>query len=199
MVGIAVCAAACAIAPHSPAATNNMAVNTVPIVQLAPSDLGREVSVQQQLSIERYLPAQSDNTMVNRNSHFLQAVLNVNNHELNLVALAYGVRVMTFMWDGQRYTEERHPMLPKEVDAQHIVRDIQLTYWPLLALVKHFPAEWHLMEQDNKRVLSKNGITMVVIQYSNMQDKFNGTADLENMAERYHLHIASTLEATTSE
>jgi hypothetical protein len=144
-------------------------------LQLAPAELGVAIALQQHLTIER-----------NGKTDEMDAALEVDAAQLQLVGLALGQRVLSLTYDGKTMTSWRHFMLPQQVRAEDILEDLQLTLWPLASIQKALPAGWHIVDQDLRRSLYLDDTLVCVISYSAMP-RWSGTVQLENL--RYHYHI----------
>jgi len=158
--------ASCATAPPPPARLG---------LQLAPAELGEEISLQQHLTIER--DGKTDQ---------LDAALEVDANALQLVGLAFGQRVLSLQYDGKKMATWRHFMLPEQVRAEDILEDIQLTLWPIEAIRKALPPGWHIDDVGLQRSLYMGDKLICAIRYSAMP-RWSGTVTLENF--RYHYTI----------
>ena len=161
----------------------------LPALKLAPASLGASLSLAQRLTV-RELPGGAGNTA----ERSIDVQLQVDAQALRLAAFALNQRVLMIVWDGRELQVQRHPMLPAEVDAARVLRDIQLCYWPAEAVRAALPAGWTLQDERSRRVLSNEQDPQVVIDYS-AEPRWQGRAELDNRAERYRLSIESTTAA----
>lgn len=161
---------ACATKPPIPARLN---------LQLAPIDLGESIALQQHLTVER-----------NGKIDELDAALEIDSTHLELVGLAFGQRVLTVNYDGNKLSSWRHFMLPTQVRAEDILEDIQLTLWPLESIQKALPPGWHIKDSSLRRTLTMGDDVVCVINYSSMP-RWGGTVKLENVRYHYSLIIQS--------
>lgn len=148
-------------------------------LQLTPAELGTSIALQQHLTVER-----------NGKIDELDAALEVDPEQLQLVGLALGQRVLSLQYDGQKLTEWRHFMLPEQVRAEDILEDIQLTLWPLKTIQKALPAGWRIEDDGLQRNLYKDNVLVCQINYSSMP-RWSGTVKLENFRYHYSLMIQS--------
>lgn len=148
-------------------------------LQLAPAELGESIALQQHLTVER-----------NGKIDELDAALEIDNQQLQLVGLAFGQRVLSLSYDGKKITAWRHFMLPEQVRAEDILEDIQLTLWPLDAIRKTLPLGWRIEDNDLQRTLYKGDDVIYRINYSSMP-RWSGTVKLENLRYHYSLVIQS--------
>lgn len=148
-------------------------------LRLAPADLGQAISVQQHLLVER--GGRIDE---------LDAALEADATHLTLVGLAFGQRVLSIDYDGQHFAEWRHVMLPKQVRAEDVLQDLQLTLWPLAPLQAALPPGWRVEDDGLLRTLSLDGAVVATLRYSTMP-RWSGTVVLDNLRYRYRLTIQS--------
>src|SRR6476646_7254747 len=116
----------------------------LPQPRLAPAAMRISASLEQRLTVER--------TPVGRPvaTRSLDTLLEIDAMGLRMAAFALGQRVLTLAWDGRNLVSERHPLLPAEVDAAYVLRDIQWMYAPLQALQSVLPPGWQLQEVGNE-------------------------------------------------
>ncbi|MES2740479.1 MAG: DUF3261 domain-containing protein [Pseudomonadota bacterium] len=164
--------AGCASAPPAPAPARLG-------LRLAPAALGHSISVQQHLRVER--GGRIDE---------LDAALEVDPGQLDLVGLALGQRVLSLHYDGKELSTWRHFMLPAQVRAEDVLEDMQLTLWPAAAIQAALPAGWRIEEQGMRRTLSLDGVPVTRIDYS-AHPRWSGTVVLENLRYHYRLTIQS--------
>ena len=153
-------------------------------LQLSPASLGTSISLQQHLTVER--DGRSDQ---------LDTVLEIDPEQLNLVGLAFGQRVMTLQYDGKELKTWRHLMLPKQVQGEDVLRDIQLTLWPVAAIRAALPAGWELQESDTagmRRTLLQDHQVVTQIDYPDRK-AWGGTVILTNLRYHYKLTILSVV------
>lgn len=150
-------------------------------LRLAPAALGRSLSLQQHLTVER--EGRTDQ---------LDTALEIDAGHLDLVGLAFGQRVMSLHYDGRELTVWRHFMLPKQVQGDDVLQDVQLTLWPADAIRQALPAGWELRESEGQRTLLLGGETIAVIDYPDRK-AWGGTVILTNLRYRYKLTIQSVV------
>lgn len=156
----------------------------IPQPRLSPQAMGAVVSVAQRLTLVRAPPGHPAQT------RSLETLLELDATSLRMASFALGQRVLTLTWDGSVLTSERHPLLPAEVDAAYVLRDIQWMYAPLDNLRRVLPPGWQLDEVDRQRVLSHDAQAVLVIHYDN-DSRWTGRSQLDNRLEGYSLTIES--------
>lgn len=145
-------------------------------LKLAPASLGATISLQQHLRVER--EGRSDD---------LDAALEVDADHVELVGLALGQRVMSLNYDGKEIKSWRHLLLPRQVQAEDVLQDLQLTLWPVEAIRTALPAGWRMTEQGLRRQLYQDETLVLQIDYSEPV-RWSGTVTLQNL--RYHYRLA---------
>lgn len=146
---------------------------------LPPASFGQTLSLQQRVTVER--AGRSDT---------LDAVLDITPEQLTLVGLALGQRVLTLGYDGSKFNETRHPMLPDNVRGADILSDIELALWPAEAIRAALPAGWSLADDTTERVLSQHGRIVASIRYT-ANPRWQGRIELNNQQYGYRLTILS--------
>jgi hypothetical protein len=148
-------------------------------IKLAPSALESTISVQQHLKVER--KGRIDE---------LDAAVEVDPQQVQMVGLAFGQRVLSLNYDGKELTSWRHMMLPKEVRAEDVLEDMQLTLWPAEAIARSLPPGWRIEDAGLSRTLSLDGAVVATITYTQMP-RWSGTVTLDNLRYDYRLTIES--------
>ena len=152
-------------------------------LQLSPASFGESISLTQHLKVERHGKIDE-----------LDAALEIDNEQLNIVGLAFGQRVLSIHYDGKSMQTWRHFMLPKELKEKDVLEDIQLTLWPEQALRNALPQDWTLLEQTleqgHDRLLYHGEQLIIRIHYSE-QKRWAGSVSLENLIYQYRLNIQS--------
>lgn len=171
LISLVLLASACATKPAPQQARLGL--------KLAPATLGASIARQQHLTVER-----------DGRINDLDAALEVDPEQLQLVGLAFGQRVLSLSYDGKELTSWRHVMLPSQVRAEDVLEDLQLTLWPKDAIAKELPAGWTIEDEGLRRTLYMNGEVVTVINYSTMP-RWTGTVVLQNMRYQYRLTIQS--------
>jgi hypothetical protein len=167
----AVALASCTGTPYEPPARLGL--------KLPPSVLESPISLHQQLVIERQGRIDT-----------LDAALEVDGRQLELVGLAMGQRVFSLSYDGRDLTAWRHPMLPPELREEDVLEDLQLTIWPAAAIEAALPAGWRIEEHGRRRALLLNDTPVVLIDYSG-EPRWLGRIAINNLRYQYRLLIFS--------
>lgn len=160
--------AACAHLPKTTA-------QALPPLRLAPSALGCELALRQQLQFRFGAQARA-----------LDALLEADAGEVRLLVQALGQSGVQLHWDGRELQQQRASWLPPAVRGERVLDDLQFTLWPAAAIRAVLPAGWTLEEQTGRRVLRQAGSDWLVARRIDAQ-----TLELENHAEGYALRVAS--------
>ncbi|EIJ46050.1 hypothetical protein GWL_30780 [Herbaspirillum sp. GW103] len=150
-------------------------------LRLSPAALGQSISLQQHLTVER-------GSRVDQ----LDTALEIDAGHVDLVGLAFGQRVMSLHYDGQRLQVWRHALLPSQVQGEDVLQDVQLTLWPTEAIRQALPEGWELREAQAQRTLLLHGETIAVIDYPD-QRRWGGKVILNNLRYHYKLTIQSVV------
>jgi hypothetical protein len=150
-------------------------------VMLSPKTLGSAISVQQHLQVIR-----------DKDVKQLDAVLEVDAQHLTLIGLAVGQRMFTLDYDGKQLHTWRHPLLPAMIRGEDILRDIQLTLWPIAEITKALPVGWTMIEKKRIRILLQKNIPVMEIYYSG-DSRWQGQIHLKNNQYHYQLIIDSQI------
>lgn len=150
----------------------------LPKLQLAPSSLGHEASLQQKLDFR-----------FGEQRRELDALLEVDAGEVRLLVQAMGQSGVRLAWDGENLVEQRAPWLPPAVRGQRVLDDLQFALWPLEAIRAALPPGWRVVEADGeRRLLDAQGRAWLV---SRSEEGF-GNLQLQNLAEGYELGVRSS-------
>lgn len=174
--------AACAQTAAPPPAAS------LPALRLSPASFGGSLSVVQRLTVQQ-LPAAARRPPPEQS---LEGQLEIEPGELRLAAFALNQRVLMLRWDGLALQTQRHALLPAEVDAERVLRDVQLVYWPLAAVAAALPPGWTVADAHSQRRLSFGDQVQVLIDYAGLP-RWQGRAELDNRREGYRLTIESSL------
>jgi hypothetical protein len=148
-------------------------------LKLAPAALGASISLQQHLTVER--DGRIDE---------LDAALEVDAEQVNLVLLALGRRALTVHYNGETLDAWRDPRFPSELRVEDVLEDLQLTLWPMEAIRQALPPGWQIEENGFRRVLSLDNAPVMTIEYSGAP-RWLGKIVLANLRYRYRLTIDS--------
>jgi hypothetical protein len=153
----------------------------LPTLRLSPASLGHDLALQQQLQVS-----------VGDKTQSLDALLEVDAHELRLGVQALGQSALTLHWDGKELQQQRADWLPPTLGGDRVLFDLQLVFWPADAIRAALPADWSLEEAAGERQLLHAGTEIVSVNYL-----AENHAVLQQVRDGYRLDVTSTpAEAT---
>jgi len=116
-------------------------------------------------------------------------VLELNERGLVLVAFTeLGQRLFTLEYRSRHHVVDRGPMLPKSFDADLVLADLQLVYWPLGLLQASSRDGWSVVEPisgNERRLLHDNDVVAIVHRSA------NGAIDISRPTLGYHMTIVA--------
>lgn len=171
LLALSLCLLACCGLAPDPAARIGL--------RLAPVTLGRSLSLQQHLMVERQ--GRIDE---------LDAALEVDAERVELVGLALGQRMLALRYDGRALESWRHPLVPEQLRGEDVLEDLQLTLWPVDVIRNALPSGWSIEDVGARRTLSLAGEPVLVIDYRG-EPRWNGKIELNNLRYQYRLTIDS--------
>jgi hypothetical protein len=177
VLAVVVMSAACASGPFSPQVVRNPAPLRLTLA-LAPDALGCSVAVQQQLMVQA--PGQP--------TQALDALLEVDAHNVRLALFHMGQRMGILLWDGQQLQTQLSRWWPAQLPPAQVLSDMQLALWPASAVVQALPEGWVLEEkgQGPTRHLAFQGQERITIQAVGAQ-----AFDIRYAPAAWQLHVAS--------
>ena len=152
LLSVATLLAACAGAPASPS-PGSATSDAVLSLRLTPAALGREMALQQRLDFFHGERRES-----------IEAMVEVDAGSVRVVMHAQGQVALRLDWDGHTLNQTRADWLPPVLDAERVLDDLQLVYWPAAAIKERLPAGWHLVDTPgSRRLLQDGGIVATVV------------------------------------
>jgi len=178
--------AACAptSTPTTPLAPPS-AGSPAPVLRLSPAALGRDLTLQQRISVRYRTPAGEE-------TREIQSLLQADATHTRLAAIA-GAQVLARLdWDGQTLNVSRAPWAPAELMPERILSDLQLALWPTSAIEQALPPDWTLEATPQARRLRYRDTTVVEVLFP-----ADGAIDLVQYRDGYALTIRPLPETTT--
>lgn len=146
---VALVVSACATTPKPPPPAPDF------LLKLPPAGLGREVSLNQRITMVRDGDRKS-----------FDALLEVDAAEVRVALIAMGQTLGTLTWDGKRFTSRVSTHVPPVVTAERIITDVQLAWWPEAEVRGALPEGFTLTEQPGTRALLKDGQPFVTVTWT---------------------------------
>ncbi len=144
-------------------------------LRLEPAALGRDLALQQRMSVTAQGRTQQ-----------LDVVLEVDREAVRLAVLDLGQTVARLEWDGRELKETRAAGWPAAVSGARVLTDLQLVYWPLEAIRPALPDGWSVqVDGAGRTVRSQTGVAWRV------RYPTPGTAELENIGAGYVLRLVN--------
>jgi hypothetical protein len=144
-------------------------------LRLSPASLGRELVVQQRMTVKAYGRSQQ-----------LDVAIEADVEAVRLAVLAFGQTVARVDWDGRELRESAMRGFPPGVTGSLLLRDVQLVYWPLDAIQSALPLGWTVQGDRVARELRYGGQPMIRVRYPAA-----GAAELDNLTARYQVRLES--------
>jgi hypothetical protein len=173
VAAVALALAGCALPPRPRSLPEPFAL------RLSPASLGRELSLQQRLTVTAYGQSQQ-----------MDVALEVDAQAVRLAVLAYGQTVARVDWDGRNLQESRAPGWPAAVTGGRVLSDLQLVHWPADAIRAGLPIGFSLQEDGQGRAVSLGKMTIARVRYP-----APGSAEVENVLAHYRLRLDAWPEA----
>ena len=148
-------------------------------LRLSPASLGRELSLQQRMTVTVYGHAQQ-----------MDVALEVDAQAVRLAVLAFGQTMARLEWDGRELQETRAPGWPPAVTGSRVLSDLQLVHWPADAIRAGLPMAYTLDATAQERVLRVGNVALARVRYP-----APGAAEVENVVARYRLRLEPWPEA----
>ncbi|MCW5220045.1 DUF3261 domain-containing protein [Verminephrobacter aporrectodeae subsp. tuberculatae] len=148
---LAALAALAGCAPLSPSPPLP-AMPAMPLLRLAPSSLGREWAVVQQLDVQAGGQKRS-----------FEVALEVDARSVRVACMQWGHTVARLDWDGRQLDQSLAPGWPDAVSAERVLSDLQLVWWPAAAVRAALAPGWLLTESAQTRELSYGGRTVASV------------------------------------
>lgn len=160
----------------------------IPTVLPTCSDLTQSFNAYQHIHVE----ANRYNTESKTND--FEAMISADQKGMKIAVMAMGMKVWNIDFDGMVITEERSEHLPEALEAQYMVRDIALAYWPSRDLKPQLK-DWTLVEGDRTRLIYAPGEEkpIISIEYRKGAAPLSGDGEVifENHLHHYRLTIQS--------
>ncbi len=128
-----------------------------------------------------------------RDANF-EAYLATNSREVKLSILFMSHRAWDINFNGEMIFEERESLVPQELQAAHLLRDITLSYWPENAIERQSKTLNVVDSKNTRKVLDRvTGETLIDVRYESGASATNpvGRIVLDNHKEQYKLIIDS--------
>lgn len=120
----------------------------------------------------------------------LLCVLELDQKHIAIAGLSTdGISLFNLNYDGKKLVLDKSPLLPVNFSPEHIIKDLQLVYWPVSELQKILPPAWRLEADSRHRRLYFNNEKNVEVDYLQPDAVWPKTVELTNHRYHYQLHI----------
>ncbi|MBA3580866.1 MAG: DUF3261 domain-containing protein [Gammaproteobacteria bacterium] len=133
---------------------------------LSSNSLGETRNAQQHL-VGHYSAHRFTKDKSQAQKHEMLALIEATPDVITLVGMSgLGNRILTIRLSGEDFTVDRSPLLPAQLDAFYVLRDIQFCFWPEQALRdKLEPNGWRIETTPNSRAFYKKNQLITQVQY----------------------------------
>jgi len=153
---------------------------TVPQL-LSPAALGAQLQLNQTLVSE-----------VDGKRQQILIALKVTQQQMLMLGLSVeGQRLFTLNYDGLSLQQKSLSSIAKKLDGEHIMRLVQLAYWPAEALRLSYGKNYQLIELENQRRLMHYGDKIITIDY-NDEPPWRGSITIVHHQQELKLKITTT-------
>lgn len=145
------------------------------LMLLSPASLGHDLALQQRLTLH-----------AGKASQDFDALLEVDSLELRLSVQVMGQSALALRWDGKQLRQQRAYWVPATLQAEHVLSDLQLVFWPAESVRSALPAGWTLLETSHGRQMMQASAQRATVRYLEP-----GHVVLERFEPSYRLDIVS--------
>jgi hypothetical protein len=142
-------------------------------LRLSPASLGRELALQQHMTVSAHGRAQQ-----------MDVAIEVDADAVRMAVMDFGQTVARLEWDGRTLNESRARGWPDSVTGARVLSDLQLVHWPLEAIRGALPAGWSVDLEGGARIVRYRDAPMVRVRYPAA-----GMAELDNLTSGYQLRL----------
>jgi hypothetical protein len=141
-------------------------------LRLSPASLGRELALQQHMTVSAHGRAQQ-----------MDVAIEVDADAVRMAVMDFGQTVARLEWDGRTLNESRARGWPDSVTGARVLSDLQLVHWPLEAIRGALPTGWSVEMEGGARIVYRDA-PMVRVRYPAA-----GMAELDNLVAGYQLRL----------
>lgn len=168
--------------------------STVEEAIIIPTVLPTCSNLTQSFNAYQHIHVEADRYNAESKTNDFEAMITADKKGMKIAVMAMGMKVWNIDFDGMVITEERSEHLPEALEAQYMVRDIALAYWPSRDLKPQLK-DWTLVEGDRTRLIyapgEENPIISIEYRKGAAPLSANGEVIFENHLHHYRLTIQS--------
>lgn len=166
-----------------------------PVTAAIPTVVPVISALNQPFNAFQHIHAEIGNDRIEAKSADFDAMVSADRKSMKVALVALGTTVWQIDYDGMVITEERSDHVPEEMQAQYLLRDLAMVYWPKETIARQLKG-WTLTETANARTFFMPGKTSPAIEVTYQKGaapmSATGTAVLVNHLHRYRLIIESS-------
>lgn len=162
----------------------------IPTVLPTCSDLTRSFNAYQHIHVN------ADRYDAESQTNDFEAMITADKKGMKIAVMAMGMKVWNIDFDGMVITEERSEHLPEALEAQYMVRDIALAYWPSRDLKTQLK-DWILVESEQTRLIYAPGEEKPIISIEYRKGAAPLSADGEVIFENHLHHYRLTIQSNS--
>ena len=164
-----------------------LSLNACSLLRPAEPRLLAPATLQQQLQLNQTLSSNFDG----QQQQILTVVKITHDHLLLLGLSAEGQRLFSLDYDGNTLQQNSLPAVADKLDAERILRLLQLMYWPLDTLQSAYGNDYRILEQGKQRDLMHHDSKIITISYSETI-RWQGSATITYHQQPLQLIITTT-------
>ena len=149
----------------------------------------------QSFNAYQHIHVEADRYNAESKTNDFEAMITADKKGMKIAVMAMGMKVWNIDFDGMVITEERSEYLPEALEAQYMVRDIALAYWPSRDLKAQLK-EWILIENEQTRLIYAPGEEKPIISIEYRKGAAPLSADGEVIFENHLHHYRLTIQSS---
>lgn len=150
----------------------------------------------QSFNAYQHIHVEADRYNAESKTNDFEAMITADKKGMKIAVMAMGMKVWNIDFDGMVITEERSEYLPEALEAQYMVRDIALAYWPSRDLKPQLK-DWTLVEGDRRRLIYAPGEENPIISIEYRKGAAPLSADGEVIFENHLHHYRLTIQSNS--
>lgn len=149
----------------------------------------------QSFNAYQHIHVEADRYNAESKTNDFEAMITADKKDMKIAVMAMGMKVWNIDFDGMVITEERSEYLPEALEAQYMVRDIALAYWPSRDLKAQLK-DWILIENEQTRLIYAPGEEKPIISIEYRKGAAPLSADGEVIFENHLHHYRLTIQSS---
>lgn len=150
----------------------------------------------QSFNAYQHIHVEADRYNAESKTNDFEAMITADKKGMKIAVMAMGMKVWNIDFDGMVITEERSEYLPEALEAQYMVRDIALAYWPSRDLKAQLK-DWILIENEQTRLIYAPGEEKPTISIEYRKGAAPLSADGEVIFENHLHHYRLTIQSNS--